>query len=325
MEPLLSVENLKTYFFTKKGVVKAVDGVSFTVNRGEVVGFVGESGCGKTITALSVLRLVPAPAGRIVSGKVLFEGEDLLTKTESEMRSFRGGKITMILQDPLTSLNPVYTIGNQVSEPFIYHPTEGDSRNVIDKVIDVLRQVRMPAPERRVKDYPHQFSGGMRQRVGAAMAIACHPKLLIADEPTTSLDVTIQAQFLKLILDIQQQSNLAVLYITHDLGVVAQICDRVQVMYAGRIVETGDVRRIFKEPMHPYTRGLIDSVPKIGAKRERLFQIDGQPPYLLELPGGCSFWPRCISAMDICQKEYPPETIIGEDDYVRCWLHSKEK
>jgi oligopeptide transport system ATP-binding protein len=323
--PLLQVEDLKTYFFTKKGIVKAVDGVSFTIKRGEVVGFVGESGCGKSVTSLSILQLVPEPAGRIVGGRVLFEGEDLLNKTDSEMQHFRGSRITMILQDPLTSLNPVYTIGVQVAEPFIYHPNPGDSRTILDKVVDVLRRVRVPAAEKRTKDYPHQFSGGMRQRVGAAIAIASHPKLLIADEPTTSLDVTIQAQFLKLILDIQERSNLAVLYITHDLGVVAQVCDRVQVMYAGRIVETGGVRHIFKEPMHPYTRGLIDSVPKIGPKKRRLFQIDGQPPYLLDLPRGCSFQPRCAHALDICKMEYPPEIPIGEGDYVKCWLHTKER
>jgi oligopeptide/dipeptide ABC transporter ATP-binding protein len=324
VKPLLQVEDLKTYFFTKKGIVKAVDGVSFTVNSGEVVGFVGESGCGKSVTSLSIIQLVPEPAGRIVGGRVLFDGEDLLTKTDSEMKNFRGSRITMILQDPLTSLNPVYTIGQQVAEPFVYHPSPNDTRNIFDKVVDVLRQVKVPAAEKRTKDYPHQFSGGMRQRVGAAIAIASNPKLLIADEPTTSLDVTIQAQFLKLILDIQEKSDLAVLYITHDLGVVAQVCDRVQVMYAGRIIETGDVRRIFKEPMHPYTKGLIESVPKIGPKKQRLFQIDGQPPYLLDLPGGCSFWPRCTYALDICKKDYPPEIPIGESDYVRCWLHSKE-
>lgn len=323
--PLLQVEDLKTYFFTKKGIVKAVDGVSFTIKRGEVVGFVGESGCGKSVTSLSILQLVPEPAGRIVGGRVLFEGEDLLNKTDSEMQHFRGSRITMILQDPLTSLNPVYTIGVQVAEPFIYHPNPRDSRTILDKVVDVLRRVRVPAAEKRTKDYPHQFSGGMRQRVGAAIAIASNPKLLIADEPTTSLDVTIQAQFLKLILDIQERSNLAVLYITHDLGVVAQVCDRVQVMYAGRIVETGGVRHIFKEPMHPYTKGLIDSVPKIGPKKRRLFQIDGQPPYLLDLPRGCSFQPRCAHALDICKMEYPPEIPIGEGDYVKCWLHTKER
>ncbi len=321
VEPLLRVEDLKTYFFTKNGVVKAVDGVSFSVKRGEIVGFVGESGCGKSITALSILRLVPPPAGRIVGGKVIFQGEDLLCKTEKEMRAYRGRKLTMILQDPLTSLNPVFTIGDQVGESFFYHPGVNDSRNILDKVIDVLRKVKVPAAERRVKDYPHQFSGGMRQRVGAAIAIACQPELLIADEPTTSLDVTIQAQFLKLILDIQKQSNLAVLYITHDLGVVAQVCDRVQVMYAGKIVETGDVRRIFKAPLHPYTRGLLESVPQIGTKKQRLFQIDGQPPYLLDLPAGCSFQPRCTNAKEICAKEYPPQVRIGENDYVRCWLH----
>lgn len=324
-EPLLVVDDLKTYFFTRQGVVKAVDGVSFSIREGETLGLVGESGCGKSMTALSILRLVPEPAGRIVGGKILFQGEDLLQKSESQMRQYRGSRISMILQDPLTSLNPIFTIGDQVAGPIKYHRRGSDSRNVRDKVVDVLQRVRIPAAEKRLKDYPHLFSGGMRQRVVGAMAIACEPRLLIADEPTTALDVTIEAQFLRLLKQIQQESGIALILITHNLGIVARICRRVAVMYAGRIVESGNVHRIFENPAHPYTKGLMDSVPRLGEKKQRLVAIPGQPPDMSTLPPGCSFWPRCEYTQEICRQEYPPETRVGEDGYVRCWLAKEQK
>lgn len=322
--PVLEVKGLKTYFFTRRGVVKAVDGVSFSVDAGEAVGIVGESGCGKSITCLSILRLVPEPAGRIVGGEVIFEDQDLLKNPESQMRQIRGKSITIILQDPLTSLNPVYTIGNQVSEPFKYHAHVDERKGIIESVVEVLNRVGIPTPKLRLKDFPHQFSGGMRQRVVAGMAIACQPRLLIADEPTTALDVTIQAQFLRLIKQLQAESNLAVIFITHDLGIVAEVCDRVLVMYAGRIVEAGDVYRIYENPAHPYTEGLMRSVPILGTKVEKLFSIDGQPPDLRNLTSGCSFQPRCKKALDICLKEYPPETSLDEGGFVRCWLRERD-
>jgi len=320
-EPLLVVDGLKTQFVTRDGVVKAVDGVSFSVSQGEIVGLVGESGCGKTMTSLSILRLVPAPAGRIVAGRILFRGQDLLGLSNSEMRAVRGRDISMILQDPLTTLNPVYSIGNQVAESFIFH-SEGntDRRKLTDRVIDVLRRVRIPAPERLLRAYPHQFSGGMRQRVSAAIAIASRPKLLIADEPTTALDVTVQAQFLKLLKQLRSETNLSIIYITHDLGVVARLCSRVLVMYAGHIIESGPVRAIYKSPAHPYTRGLMNSVPRLGDQRERLFQIDGQPPNLRNMPPGCPFRPRCSDAQEICGRELPPQAPAGESHSVACWF-----
>lgn len=319
-QPLLVVEDLKTSFFTRRGVVKAVNGASFTVNQGEALALVGESGCGKSMTCLSILRLVPQPGGRIVGGRILFEGEDLLTKSEKEMRTFRGKRISMIAQDPLTSLNPVYTIGNQVAESFLFHEKGTSRRKIRDKVIQVLRQVKIPSPEMRVKNYPFEFSGGMRQRVAAAMSIACQPHLLLADEPTTALDVTIQAQFLMLLKEIRQETGMSLVLITHDLGIVAQTCDRVCIMYAGRIVESGTAMRIFTRPAHPYTAALIDSVPHLGVIKERLFQIDGHPPNLIDVPLGCSFAPRCDKALDICREEYPPEVPLANDGYARCWL-----
>jgi oligopeptide/dipeptide ABC transporter ATP-binding protein len=320
-EPLLTVEGLKTHFVTRDGVVKAVDGVSFSVSEGEIVGLVGESGCGKTMTSLSILRLVPAPAGRIVAGSIRFMGRDLLKLSDAEMRAVRGRDISMILQDPLTSLNPVYSIGNQVAESFNFH-REGntDQRKVMDRVIEVLRWVRIPSPERLIHSYPHQLSGGMRQRVSAAIAIASRPKLMIADEPTTALDVTIQAQFLQLLKQLRSEANLSIIYITHDLGVVARLCTRVIVMYAGRIVESGPVRAIYKAPAHPYARGLMQSVPRLGDQRERLFQIEGQPPHMRNMPPGCPFRPRCSDAQDICGREMPPETRVGDGHNVACWF-----
>jgi oligopeptide/dipeptide ABC transporter ATP-binding protein len=319
---LLRVEGLKTYFFQRRAVLKAVDGVSFTVREGETVGLVGESGSGKTITCLSIMRLVPRPGARIVEGKVWFRDRNLLDLPEHEMRRYRGHKMAMIMQDPQTSLNPVYTVGEQVAEPVRLH-LKKKGQSALARVLESLRAVRIPRPELRVRQYPHQFSGGMRQRVVAAMGLTTYPELLIADEPTTSLDVTIQAQFLALVKELQQQSGTSVIWVTHDLGIVAQMCDRVNVMYAGRIVESAGVRKIYKAPQHPYTQALLASVPVMGSKRERLYQIDGQPPDLRSIPSGCPFWPRCPHAMDICREQYPPRTSAGGDDYVHCWLAAK--
>jgi oligopeptide/dipeptide ABC transporter ATP-binding protein len=320
---LLSVQDLKTYCFTKAGIVKAVDGVSFSVKDGEALGIVGESGCGKSMTCASIMRLVPQPAARIVGGKILFEGDDLLTKNESEMREIRGNKIAMILQDPLMSLNPVYTIGNQVSEMFKLHNKRLPRRSVRKKVVEVLSKVKIASAEQRLKDYPFQFSGGMRQRTVAAMAIAEEPKLLIADEPTTSLDVTIQDQFLLLLKEMQEQANMGLMLVTHDLGIVAQSCDRIVVMYAGKIVEIGDVPRVYGAPAHPYTEALLQALPRIGVRRKRLFQIKGEPPHFLDLPSGCSFWPRCPKATDTCRHEYPPFFPVEEGREAACWHPAK--
>ncbi len=319
--PLLSVEDLKTYLFLRRGVVKAVDGVSFQVRDRETLGIVGESGCGKSMTCLSILRLIPEPAGRIVEGKIILDGTDILQVDEQEMASqVRGSKISMISQDPLTSLNPVFSIGDQVGGPFRYHGLKKDRKGIREAVVDVLRRVRIPSPGQRLKEYPYQFSGGMRQRVVAAMAIACGPRLLIADEPTSALDVTIQIQMLQLLEEIQQETNVGLILITHDLGVAAYICQRIAVMYAGRIVEFGDVRTIYKKPSHPYTQALLNSVPRLGEKKKRLFNIEGQPPDLLNLPIGCAFWPRCDRRQDICQQEYPPHIPMDREGYASCWL-----
>lgn len=320
---LLSVKNLKTYFSTKAGVIKAVDGVSFSIKQGEALGLAGESGCGKSITCLSILRLVPEPAGRIVSGSIRFQGEELLQKDEKEMETIRGKSIAMILQDPLMSLNPVYTIGNQVSESFRLEGDKIGRRSIRQKVIDVLKSVKIPSAERRLRDYPFQFSGGMRQRTAAAIAIARSPKLLIADEPTTSLDVTIQDQFLRLLKEMQLQKNMGLILVTHDLGIVAESCDRVAIMYAGKIVENGSVERIFETPSHPYTQALMQALPRIGSKRKRLYQIEGEPPNLSKLPPGCSFHPRCPQAMDVCRVEYPPNFSVDDNEHAACWLLKK--
>ena len=316
---LLSVEGLKTYCFTRAGIVKAVDGVSFSVNEGEALGIVGESGCGKSMTCASIVRLVPQPAARIVSGKILFDGEDLLTKNESEMRQLRGKKITMILQDPLMSLNPVYTIGNQVAESFKLHG-EGLSRSAVRQgVIKVLTQVNIPSAEQRLKHYPFQFSGGMRQRTVAAMALAGQPRLLIADEPTTSLDVTIQDQFLRLLKEMQEQTKMGLVLVTHDLGIVAETCNRIVIMYAGRIVEAGEIHKVFERPAHPYTEALLQALPTVGSRSKRLFQIKGEPPNLLNLPSGCSFWVRCHKMLEKCKKEVPPMVALDGGGEAACW------
>jgi len=316
---ILEVEDLHTYIFSRFGTVKAVDGVSFNLRQGEALGVVGESGSGKSMTALSLLQLLPRPAARIVKGAIRLEGEDLLKKSEQEMRQIRGRRISMILQDPQTSLNPVFTIGNQLTEAIeIQHP-EDDGRSLVQRSIDGLKQVRVAAPERRVTDYPHQISGGMKQRVVGAIAISCEPKIIIADEPTTSLDVTIQAQYLRLLREIQEATNLALIFITHDFGIVAKMCDRVMVMYAGRAVESGPVREIFDHPSHPYTQALLRSVPSMNDDVERLYSIDGQPPALWDLPEGCRFAARCPHADDRCQREYPPQVTISSGHTASCW------
>ena len=316
---VLEVEDLHTYCFTRWGVVKAVDGVSFSLRQGESLGIVGESGCGKTMTALSLLRLVPRPAARIVKGVIRLEGEDLLAKSEREMRHIRGRRISMILQDPQTSLNPVFTVGNQVMEAIQIHHRDDGRRSLVRRAIDGLRQVRVAAPERRVRDYPHQISGGMKQRIVGAIAISCEPRVIIADEPTTSLDVTIQAQYLRLLREIQEATNLALIFITHDFGIVARMCDRVMVMYAGRVVESGPVRAIFNHPSHPYTQALLHSVPRMDEDVERLHQITGQPPPLWDLPEGCRFAARCPHADDRCRRDYPPSFTVGEGHTADCW------
>jgi oligopeptide/dipeptide ABC transporter ATP-binding protein len=313
---LLEVENLKTFFFTNKGLVKAVDGVSFSLGRGETLGLVGESGSGKTMTSLSILRLVPFP-GRTVAGAVRFQGEDLLQKNRKEIRKYRGSRIAMIPQDPMTSLNPVYRIGNQIGEPLSQHQ-HLSGKTLTDRVRGMLELVRIPSPQKRLREYPHQFSGGMKQRAMIAMSLSCRPDLIIADEPTTALDVTIQAQILLLLKELQQEFHTAILFITHDLGVVAQMCSRVAVMYAGNIVEQADVRAIFKTPRHPYTRGLIRSVPKMDDAQEHLYTIEGQPPNLLRLPQGCAFSPRCPHAEARCRLEKPQDEYADEEHLVRC-------
>ncbi|MDD5338323.1 MAG: ABC transporter ATP-binding protein [Dehalococcoidales bacterium] len=315
---VLQVEDLHTSFFTRAGEVKAVDGVSFYVREGETFGIVGESGCGKSVTGLSILRLLPEPAGQVVGGKIIMEGKSLLELNPKQMRAYRGKMISMILQDPMSSLNPVYTIGDQIGESVRLH--QDLPENMVEaEVIDALRLLRIPSPEMRAREYPFQLSGGMRQRAVGAIAMSCRPRLLIADEPTTALDATIQAQYIALFEDIQEKTNVAIIFITHDFGVVARICDRVGVMYAGKIVETASTRDIFKNPKHPYTKALIQSVPQLDKKDERLFSIEGQPPSLLRLPKGCRFYPRCTVSMDICKEQEPPEVKIGENRSVSCW------
>ena len=298
--------------------MKAVDGVSFNLSKGETLGIVGESGCGKTMTALSLLRLVPQPAGRIVSGEILLNGQDILTISEKEMRELLGRQISMILQDPQTSLNPVFTIGDQITEAISI--IEKDSKkNLFDKAVNALRKVNVAAPDSRMNDYPHQMSGGMKQRVVGAISMSGEPGVIIADEPTTALDVTIQLQYLRLLKEIQAETGLSIIFITHDFGVVARMCDRVAVMYAGRIIESGAVRDIFDAPSHPYTKALIASVPKMEEKVDRLPSIEGHPPLLSDLPVGCRFEPRCPVAKDKCRQEYPVEFSIKDGHTADCW------
>jgi len=317
-ETVLQVEDLHTSFFTRMGEVKAVDGISFYVNAGETFGIVGESGCGKSVTGLSLLRLLPEPAGQIVGGKIILEGIDILELSKKQMRAYRGKMISMILQDPLSSLNPCYTIGDQIGESVKLHQDLPDNM-VEQEVISSLRLLKIPAPEVRLKEFPFQMSGGMRQRVVGSIAMSCRPRVLIADEPTTALDATIQAQYLALFDDIQNKTNVALIFITHDFGVVARICDRVGVMYAGKFVETAPTRDIFKAPKHPYTSALIQSVPQLDRKDERLYSIEGQPPSMMRLPPGCRFSPRCPESMDICKEQEPPEIKLSENHTVSCW------
>jgi len=319
---LLEVRHLSTHYVSARGarVTRAVDDVSLTVGEGETLGIVGESGSGKTTLALSLLRLLP-PAARIVSGEIWFEGEDLLTKSHREMRRVRGKRIAMILQDPLASLNPLFTVGDQVAEPLRVH--EGASRgSAWAQARELLRAVRIAAPETRAREYPHQLSGGMRQRIVGAIAISCGPRLLIADEPTTSLDLTIQAQYLQLLRDLQRDRGLAMIFITHNLGIVARMCDHVAVMYAGRLVEAGPVVRIFSSAAHPYTQALLESIPRMADGRKRLTAIDGQPPDPVALPPGCAFHPRCPKVLERCRKEAPPEVRVAASHTSRCWLSS---
>jgi oligopeptide/dipeptide ABC transporter ATP-binding protein len=317
---LLEVDGLSTHYISARGtrVTRAVQNVSFSLDAGETLGVVGESGSGKTTLALSLLRLLP-PAARIVAGAIRFDGEDLVEKPEVEMRRIRGKRIAMILQDPMASLNPLFTIGDQVAEPIRVHEHE-NRRTAWNRARGLLEAVRIAAPNQRVREYPHQLSGGMRQRIVGAIAISCEPRLLIADEPTTSLDVTIQAQYLSLLRDLQKAHGLALIFITHNLGIVAKMCDVVAVMYAGRLVESGPVRQIFNSPAHPYTKALIESIPRLGDSTARLTAIDGQPPDPSALPPGCAFHPRCPQAMERCRAEAPPDVRVGVDQTAACWL-----
>ena len=322
MEPLLVVENLKTYFFTEGGVVKAVDDISYDVHEGETLAIVGESGCGKSIGALSLMRLVPTPPGRIVSGRVLFDDEDLLTMSDEEMRNIRGNRIAMIFQEPMTSLNPVLTIGRQITESLELH-LKMNKEAAQDRATELLDMVGIPDPESRLNQYPHQFSGGMRQRVMIAIAMSCNPRLLLADEPTTALDVTIQAQILELVKDLSIKQGTAVIIITHNLGVVARYADRVNVMYAGKLIERGTAMDIYENPQHPYTQGLLNSVPRLDEDRKgHLESIDGMPPDLMDLPSGCAFQPRCKLAVARCLEEIPPLMPVSDGHTAACWVTS---
>lgn len=316
-QPLLKVNNLKTYFFTDDGVVKAVDGVNFEVYPGETLGIVGESGCGKSVTSLSILRLLDEK-GKIVDGEIIFEGKDLVKLDENEMREIRGNDIAMIFQEPMVALNPVYTVGDQIMEAIILHQKvhKDEARKI---AIDMLRKVGIPEPEKRVDEYPHELSGGMRQRAMIAMALSCHPKLLIADEPTTALDVTIQAQILELMKQLQKDLGMAIIMITHDLGVIAEISDRVAVMYAGKMVEYTDVKRLFKNPKHPYTWALLNAIPRLDIEQERLFSIPGVVPDALHFPSGCKFHTRCEFATEKCRNEEPGLIEIEDGHFVACW------
>ena len=319
--PLLSVRNLTTVFATRKGEVKAVDDVSFDLAKNEVLGIVGESGSGKSVTALSILGLLPQPPGRVAAGEVLFQGEDLLQMPESEVQKIRGGDISMIFQEPMTSLNPVFSVGDQIMETIRIHEKLG-SKAARDRAIEMLTKVGIPSPERRIDDYPHQLSGGMRQRVMIAMALACSPKLLLADEPTTALDVTIQAQILDLLRQLQEEMNMAVILITHNMGVVAEFAQRVLVMYAGRIVEQASVDDIFDRPGHPYTEGLLRSIPDLEVETRRLVTIPGAMPSPFALPPGCSFQPRCPEAQPACARGVPPLIDLGDGRSAACIRHT---
>lgn len=319
MSPLLDVKNLEVAFDTKDGLVRAVNGISYSMEQGDTLGIVGESGCGKSVSCLAMLRLIPEPPGKIVGGSVLFDGVDLVQMKRDDLHTIRGGKIAIIFQDPMASLNPVMTIGDQIAEAIIVNL--GYSRHeAMKRTIELLERVGIPRAEDRIRDYPHQFSGGMRQRVMIAMAISCQPKLLIADEPTTALDVTIQAQIVDLVQSLQKEMQMAVIWITHDLGVIARLAQRVNVMYAGFIIETGPVERIFKQPYHPYTIGLLGSIPKLDDEgRQMLSYIDGAPPDMIRLPAGCPFQPRCQFATERCLQERPDLTVVEDAHQAACW------
>jgi len=320
-EAVLSLDNLKTYFRVKEGLAKAVDGVSFQIHRGETLGLVGESGCGKTVSSLSILKLLEMPPAEFHSGNILFEGQDLLTFSEQQMRNIRGKSISMIFQEPMTSLNPMLSVGFQVGEVLVNH--EGlTARQARSRTIELLEMVGIPSPEKRIAEYPHQLSGGMRQRVMIALALACNPKVLIADEPTTALDVTIQAQILELMMDLRENLGTSILLITHDLGVIAETAHRVAVMYAGKIVEESDVATIFKNPLHPYTQGLMKSIPRIDESdsTRRLAEVPGMVPNLYNLPPGCSFFDRCPVGIEKCRAANAKLVAVDGDHSVRCWL-----
>lgn len=326
--PLLQVRNLKTYFFTVDGIARAVDNVSINLYEGKTLGLVGESGCGKSVTAMSIMRLIKDPPGKTVEGRILFNGQDLLQISTKEIKAVRGKQIAMIFQEPMTSLNPVYKIGDQIAEMLMLHENL-NKRESWDRAVEMLKKVQIPSPEKRVHDYPHQLSGGMRQRVMIAMALSCNPKILIADEPTTALDVSVQAQIIDLMLELKEEFGTAILLITHDLGVIAEIAERVDVMYAGKVVEEAQTLSIFEEPKHPYTQGMLKSLPKLDTDFEssgrRLQEIKGMVPSFYELPVGCSFHPRCRYAMEVCQ-EKPPDLIdIGGDHLVQCHLYAPNK
>jgi peptide/nickel transport system ATP-binding protein/oligopeptide transport system ATP-binding protein len=318
-EPLLALQDLRTYFHTDEGVVKSVDGVSYDLLPGETVGVVGESGCGKSVTALSVMRLIPMPPGKIEGGRILFDGEDLVRVPESRMRQIRGGKIGMIFQEPMTSLNPVFTVGDQIEEAVRLH-LKLSSHDARDRAIEMLGKVGIPSPDQRVDEYPHQLSGGMRQRVMIAMALSCNPKLLIADEPTTALDVTIQAQILDLIRKLQDDLGMSMLMITHDLGVIAETAHRVVVMYASKIAEKADAKELFARPLHPYTQGLFQSIPSLAGGHGRLKTIEGTVPNPLEFPVGCKFHNRCPFAKPHCVDHEPPLREVSKGHHAACWL-----
>lgn len=326
MEELLRVRNLKTHFFTRKGVVPAVDGVSISVPKSSIIGLVGESGCGKSMTAMSIMQLIQKP-GKVINGSIELEDEDLLTYSKSKMRNIRGNKISMIFQEPMTALNPVYTVGKQVSESIRIHHSDISKQEAKQRVLDIFRAVGIPEPERRYSSYPHQLSGGLRQRVMIGMAMVCNPKLMIADEPTTALDVTIEAQILSLMKNLQMEMDTSILLITHNLGVVAEVCDYIYVMYAGKVMEQANTFELFKNTCHPYTEGLLKSIPKITSEKQRLYNIKGVVPNLMKLPKGCRFCPRCDKAMAKCFEAEPSlykvKSVVENsgDHYVRCFLY----
>lgn len=323
MSELIEVKNLSTYFFTDKGVVKAVDDCSFVIKEGETLGIVGESGCGKSVTAMSILNLIEKP-GRIVKGSIIFNGKELVGMENKKLRMIRGNEISMVFQEPMTSLNPVFKIGDQIIEALKLH-RKMNRAEAHQKAVEMLALVGIPRPERVVDDYPHQLSGGMRQRAMIAMALACSPKLLIADEPTTALDVTIQAQILSLMNDLKEKTNTAIMLITHDLGVIAQMADNVLVMYSGKVVESAPAKELFENPKHPYTVGLLKSIPSLDEENERLHSIEGVVPSPFELPEGCYFAPRCNKAMDICKRKQPGISCISGDHIVSCFLYGDKE